>query len=524
MSVSQPGPSTPGSTASRDYAGIKTEPDSEDGPRVVRPVDQELLLFYALGRGKKIWISALASVAGMFSTLCSYIYYPALVPLAEDLGVSIALINLTITSYLVMAAVVPALMGDMADQRGRRPVYILMFSLFIGANVGIALQRSYVALFILRMLQSAGSSGLISVAYGVIADITTRKERGGYCAMFDLFQSVSRFLKTDRPGAVRRIQFALSIGPVIGGTVTQQLGWRWVFWFLSILTGSHFLIMLLFLPETQRDIVGGHEGKPRGVYWSLLLLTRNERTTATIGGIEQRVPKPKFHVPSPFASLRILGNQQSLAVIMLYSITYAVKMTLQASLGAQCVEIYHLDYLTAGLIYLPSGIGGALSASLAGRYLNKVYSANRGTEVTGSGDQSPEISIEETRLKGVYLLIIFTTLETVGYGLSLMTRAHISVMIIMQFLIGLTTSPIFTMSATLLTDLNENKSATAQGACSFIRCLGAAGAIAAMQPLADAVDLGWCFAIYAVLMASEVPIVWLICRRSRTRAPTLVRS
>lgn len=95
----------------------------------------------------------------MFSSLCSYIYYPAITAVAADLGVSVSLVNLTITSYLLVAAVAPAFMGDMADQSGRRPIYILMFTLLISANIGIALQKSYSALFVLRMLQSAGSSG-----------------------------------------------------------------------------------------------------------------------------------------------------------------------------------------------------------------------------------------------------------------------------------------------------------------------------------------------------------------------------
>lgn len=131
-------------------------------------------------KGQKRFISLVASFAAMFSTLMSYIYYPALVPMSRSLGVSVTLINLTVTSYLIVAAIAPAFMGDMADQAGRRPIYILMFTLLIAANIGMALQKSYAALFVLRMLQSAGSSGLTSVAYGVIADITVAGERGGF--------------------------------------------------------------------------------------------------------------------------------------------------------------------------------------------------------------------------------------------------------------------------------------------------------------------------------------------------------
>lgn len=108
---------------------------------------------------EKKWISNTASFGAMFSTLSSYIYFPALVPMANDLGVSVSLINLTVTSYLIVAGIAPAFMGDLADQGGRRPAYILMFTLVATSNIGLALQNSYAALFVLRMVQSAGASG-----------------------------------------------------------------------------------------------------------------------------------------------------------------------------------------------------------------------------------------------------------------------------------------------------------------------------------------------------------------------------
>lgn len=79
--------------------------------------------------------------------------------MAVDFGVSITLINLTITSYMIIAGVAPAFMGDLADQSGRRPVYLLMFLLMTVSNIGIALQKSFAALLVLRMIQSFGSSG-----------------------------------------------------------------------------------------------------------------------------------------------------------------------------------------------------------------------------------------------------------------------------------------------------------------------------------------------------------------------------
>lgn len=115
--------------------------------------------FSVFTAAEKQWISYIASFGAMFSTLSSYIYFPALVPMANDLGVSVSLVNLTVTSYLIVAGIAPAFMGDIADQGGRRPAYILMFILVAASNIGLALRNSYAALFVLRMVQSAGVSG-----------------------------------------------------------------------------------------------------------------------------------------------------------------------------------------------------------------------------------------------------------------------------------------------------------------------------------------------------------------------------
>lgn len=129
--------------------------------------------FSAFTKWQKLWISLATAFAAMFSTMSSYLYLPALLPISKELNVSILLINLTVTSYLVVAGVAPAFMGDMADQNERRPVYILMFLLMIGANVGIAVQKSYPALLVFRMIQSAGSSGMLYPADGVFELIMT---------------------------------------------------------------------------------------------------------------------------------------------------------------------------------------------------------------------------------------------------------------------------------------------------------------------------------------------------------------
>lgn len=187
---------------------------------------------------QKRYIIALVAFAGWFSSLSSFIYFPAITFIAEDLDTSVQNINLTVTAYLIVSGIFPALVGRAADNFGRRPVFIVTIAIYVCANVGLALQSSFGLLFFLRMVQSAGISGSYAVTYGIIGDLFTPAERGSYSGF------VSLVLNTPP-----------SIGPFFSGLLLQKWGWRSIFWFLSIVSPCCFLLIVLFLPETSRQIV-----------------------------------------------------------------------------------------------------------------------------------------------------------------------------------------------------------------------------------------------------------------------------
>ncbi|KEY66280.1 hypothetical protein S7711_02745 [Stachybotrys chartarum IBT 7711] len=462
---------------------------------------------------EKRWIGSVASFGAMFSTLSSYIYFPALAPMASDLGVSLTLINLTVTSYLIVAGIAPAFMGDLADQGGRRPAYILMFALALGSNIGLALQNSYPLLLVLRMVQSAGISASYGAAYGILADITTVSERGSYVGIMLVFTGA-----------------APSFGPVVAGAFSQTLGWRWIFWFLAILTGAYFVIVVLLLPETQRNVVGNGSVKAQGLYRSVFDYFIRDRVAENDNEL---LVKRKHRFPNPFNCVVMLFDKGNFAVILAGSITYAVKMTLQASLAAQVMEIYGLNHLETGLTYLPSAIGGAMASYVTGRCFPtrllacaefhvvgklldknvKKMAAQLGRDgVYRRGDDILDFPIERARLTGLYSLVSLSSTSTIGYGISLMTRSHLAVPLIMQFISGGATSSIFTICGTLLTDMNPNASATVQASYNILRCVGAGVSIAAQQPLADAVGLGWCFGVFGIIMMMAAPLGWILKR------------
>lgn len=111
---------------------------------------------------QKGWILFIAAWAGWFSTASSFIYFPAIPFLAGDMNVSVQDINLTVTSYLIASGIFPTVTGSVADIYGRRVTLMVSLTAYAAINVGLATQRSFAALFILRMLQSVAISGKCS--------------------------------------------------------------------------------------------------------------------------------------------------------------------------------------------------------------------------------------------------------------------------------------------------------------------------------------------------------------------------
>lgn len=68
------------------------------------------------------------------------------------------------------------------------------------------------------------------------------------------------------------------------------------------------------------------------------------------------------------------------------------------------------------------------------------------------------------------------------------------------------------LCGTLLTDLNMNRSATAQAASNLVRCLVAAGAVAVLQPMVEHVGPAACFGIYAGIVFLCFPLAWIVQR------------
>ncbi|KAF4281144.1 hypothetical protein CNMCM8686_007071 [Aspergillus fumigatus] len=188
-----------------------------------RENNKEAPVYCAFSKKEKIRSVAVASMVTFLSPISGSIYYPALQSLSQDLGVSINTIYLTITVYM----------------NGRRPVFVACLIVYIGVNIRLCVQDSVLILFILQCLQSVSSNGISVVATATITDLITRAERRKYMA----YRSLG-------------FTFGPAMGPVLGSVLTQFLGWRSIFTFLAIVAATLLTLILAFLPETCRAMVG----------------------------------------------------------------------------------------------------------------------------------------------------------------------------------------------------------------------------------------------------------------------------
>lgn len=301
---------------------------------------------------EKLSIVLLVALASVFSPLSSFIYYPALTSVTNDLHTTLSKVNLTITSYMIVSGVAPMILGSVADQLGRRPVYLLMFFVYVLANVGLALQTSYPALLILRMLQSAGGSATIGVGYGVVGDVTESSERGAYMGILGCGPNV-----------------APSLGPVLGGVLAQKAGWRWVFGFLAIAGVLSLVLIAVVLPETAREIVGNGSRPATGLNKSVMLLWKEKMKKMSSRQQEtasENVPRSvNLRIPKLAGSISIFLCKDTTPIVLANAVFYTAYCCLQASLSSLFIKIYGYRELEAGLIYIPFGVGCFIASLLS---------------------------------------------------------------------------------------------------------------------------------------------------------------
>ena len=176
----------------------------------------------------------------LLAALDQTVVIPAVPAIARDLH-SYEHLAWIVTAYLLTSTAATPIFGKLSDTHGRRALMTPAILIFIVASILCALAQSLPQLIVFRGLQGIGGGGLFAMAQASIADVVSPRERGryqGYLAGTWAFASIA--------------------GPVIGGYVTDDLSWRWVFWFnlplglLAIYLCDRALRLIVVVPRRSR--------------------------------------------------------------------------------------------------------------------------------------------------------------------------------------------------------------------------------------------------------------------------------
>ncbi|KAF2671567.1 MFS general substrate transporter [Microthyrium microscopicum] len=454
---------------------------------------------------QKIAIVLTASTAGFISPMTGAIYLPALNSVAADLHVSNTLINLTLTTYLIFQGLAPTFVGAFSDSAGRRPAYLICIVLWVAANIGIALQDNYTALLVLRCLQSSGSSGLIAIANAIVADIVPSAERGTYIA----YASVGSILGP-------------SLGPFIGGILSQYAGWRWIFWFLTIFGCVLFTPIFLFFPETCRKIVGNGSIPPPPLNHTLMtwLHEKKLKKEGRQDLFEERdrlAATRHITFPNPMLTLRIIFSKTACIALFAAGVLFSCYYAITSSIPTEFRAGYHLDDFQISLLYLPFGVGSLISAFTTGRFMDwnfRRHAKREGIEVIKNKQTDlSNFPIEKVRLEVYIPAVSIGAIGMLCYGWVVAERVSIAAPCVFLFLAGYSLTAGFNCMNILLVDLYPGKPATATAANNLVRCWMGAGAAAAVIPLINAIKFGPTVTLAAGIWISFTPILLILVKK-----------
>ncbi|KAJ0283351.1 hypothetical protein COL940_004700 [Colletotrichum noveboracense] len=431
--------------------------------------------YHVFSKNEKWMVIVIIGAAGLFSGLSSNIYFPSLDAIAQDLKVSLNMVSLTITSYLIIQGISPLLWGSISDVLGRRPIYIASFAVYIVANIALSFSPSFAILLVFRGLQAAGSASTVSIA----------------------------------------------VGPVLGGLLSNYFGFRSIFVFLLIISTITLAVIITFLPETMRSIAGNGSIRLDGMYRPLARYIRGDPEYVEQGSVKSS-PRKKVTFMTFVEPLRLLIQKDILINLVFGGIIYAIWSMVTSSTTGLFKESFGLNELQIGLCYLPNGLGTIVGSTIVGKLMNKDFAAAEAAyksarnepskKKLSSKDVPADFPIERARLQRLPWAVVIFVITTAGYGFSMAYPSitslggWIAVPLVLQFFIAATSNAVFALNQTLVSDLCPGKGASATAINNLVRCsLGAVG-VAFVEQMIALAGVGPTFLGLALITVSVTPL------------------
>ncbi|KAE8147589.1 major facilitator superfamily domain-containing protein [Aspergillus avenaceus] len=234
---------------SHDYPGSGTDED----PYVVSWIPNDCRNPQLFSTAKKLTITLTVAFSTLIVSLTSSAYSGSVGSIKESFHINSEIATLGLSLFVLGFAVGPLLWAPCSEVFGRQKPFFASFLAMSAFSAGCAGAQNIWSLVILRFFSAAWGSAPLTNAGGTISDMYTARQRGLALSLY----AAAPFLGP-------------ALGPIIGGFLSMNAGWRWVEGFLAISGGLVWLMMAFMVPET---------------YAPLLLRQRAERLSQITGKV-----------------------------------------------------------------------------------------------------------------------------------------------------------------------------------------------------------------------------------------------
>jgi len=291
----------------------------------------------------------------------------ALPSIGQDFAMDPVLVSWVITAFVLAAAIFLVPFGRLADIHGRKRVFARGVELFTFASLLCGLAPSAAFLIAARAIQGVGGTMIFGTGVAILTSVFPPSQRG-------------RVLGIN----VAAVYIGLSVGPPLGGLLTQQFGWRSIFLFAAVLGAANVVVTRAHLRGEWAEAKGeAFDGVGASLYGLALvlimvglgrapaasgvgLILAGTATLACFIGWERRTPSPMMAL-SLFRANPVF-TFSNLAALIHYSATFG--STFLLSLYLQYVKGFGPQ--SAGLVLLAQPVVMAVGSPFAGRLSDRM--------------------------------------------------------------------------------------------------------------------------------------------------------
>ncbi|MFN2215576.1 MAG: MFS transporter [Anaerolineales bacterium] len=361
----------------------------------------------------KWWVLIAIGTGTFMSALDASVVNIILPVLKESFNSSVATIEWVVTVYLLVISGMLLTFGRLGDLKGHKSIYILGFSLFIFFSALSGAAWSPTSLIVFRAMQAFGGAMLASNSAAIVTDNIAVNERG---KAFGLISTMT--------------YLGLTVGPVLGGWLTNIINWRMVF-YINIPVGlTAMFLSLRFIPKDKPTIEGQRFDVLGAVLFMAgliaLMLGLNKGadwgwgSPAVLGLLGFALiillvfVRLEKSIPSPMLDLKLFRNKvftfSSLSSVLNYVAIYGVIFLMPFYL----IQGRGFEPSLAGMIITIQSVLMAITAPISGNISDKIGSRLPG--MIGLGIMSGGLLLLSTIQSTTGLWVILLGLALVGLG------------------------------------------------------------------------------------------------------------